>query len=180
MDFPNAVAKTIAEQITIDEQAHVALLRDALGGLAVAKPAINLSALDSAMWNAEDFASVIPAIRFTYLSKDGEEGYPGNLFVSVTFSLDEQNELRITYHATTDKPTIVNLTNHSYFNLGGAASGTILNELVTLHADTFTPVDATLIPTGEIQDVTGTSYDFTQPTAVGAHLKELGHKPPGL
>lgn len=134
---------------------------------------------DKRMWNAEPFESEVPAVRFTYLSKDGEEGYPGNLFVSVTFSLDEQDELRITYHATTDQPTVLNLTNHSYFNLGGAGSGTILNELVTLHADKFTPVDNTLIPTGEIQDVAGTPYDFRQPTAVGAHIKELTNKPQG-
>ena len=138
-----------------------------------------LRGFDKRMWNAESFVSDVPAIRFTYLSKDGEEGYPGNLFVSVTFSLDEQNELRITYHATTDKPTVLNLSNHSYFNLGGAGSGPILNELVTLHADKFTPVDDTLIPTGEIQDVAGTPYDFRQPTAVGAHIKELKDKPQG-
>ena len=138
-----------------------------------------LRGFDKRMWNAEPFVSDIPAVRFTYLSKDGEEGYPGNLFVSVTFSLDEQNELRITYHATTDKPTIVNLTNHAYFNLGGAGGGTILNELVTLHADKFTPVDDTFIPTGEIQDVAGTPYDFLKPTAIGARIRELKNRPLG-
>jgi aldose 1-epimerase len=138
-----------------------------------------LRGFDKRLWNAEPIESEFPAVRFTYLSKDGEEGYPGNLFVSVTFSLNEENELRITYHATTDKPTVLNLTNHSYFNLGGAGSGTILNELVTLHADKFTPVDDTLIPTGEIQDVAGTIYDFLQPTAVGTHIRELKGKPQG-
>jgi aldose 1-epimerase len=130
-------------------------------------------------WNFEQVESDVPAIRLTYLSKDGEEGYPGNLFVSVTFSLTDDNELRIAYSATTDKTTILNLTNHSYFNLGGAASGTILDDLVTLHADKFTPVDATLIPTGEIKDVADTPYDFRQPTAAGAHIKQLNDKPQG-
>jgi len=130
-------------------------------------------------WNFEQVESDTAAARFTYLSKDGEEGYPGNLFVSVTFSLNDDNELRLAYSATTDQPTILNLTNHSYFNLGGAGSGPILNELVTLHADQFTPVDSTLIPTGEIKDVAGTPYDFRQPTAVGAHLKQLDDKPQG-
>jgi aldose 1-epimerase len=139
-----------------------------------------LRGFDKRMWNAEPITpSETPAVRFTYLSKDGEEGYPGNLFVSVTFSLNEQNELRITYHATTDKPTVLNLSNHAYYNLGGAGSGTILNELVTLHADKFTPVDDTLIPTGEIQDVAGTPYDFRQPTVINAHIKELKGKPQG-
>ena len=131
------------------------------------------------MWNFEQIESDEPAVRFTYLSKDGEEGYPGNLFVSVTFSLNDDNELHITYAATTDKPTILNLTNHSYFNLGGAAGGPILNELVTIHADKFTPVDATLIPTGEIKDVAGTPYDFRQPTAPAAHIRQLDDKPQG-
>jgi aldose 1-epimerase len=131
------------------------------------------------LWNFEQVESDTPAVRFTYLSKDGEEGYPGNLYVSVTFSLNDDNELRLSYSATTDKPTILNLSNHSYFNLGGAGSGTILNELVTLHADKFTPVDRTLIPTGAIQDVAGTPYDFRQPTAVGAHIKELDDRPQG-
>jgi aldose 1-epimerase len=131
------------------------------------------------MWNFEQVDSDDPAVRFTYLSKDGEEGYPGNLYVSVTYSLNDDNELRLSYEATTDKATVLNLTNHSYFNLGGAASGTILGELVTIHGDKYTPVDNTLIPTGEIKDVAGTPYDFTTPTPVGAHIKELKDKPQG-
>jgi aldose 1-epimerase len=138
-----------------------------------------LRGFDKRMWNFEEVESDTPAVRFTYLSKDGEEGYPGNLYVSVTYTLSEENELRITYHATTDKMTVLNLTNHSYFNLAGAGNGTILDELVTLHADKFTPVDDTLIPTGEIKDVAGTPYDFSQPTVVGLHLKELNDKPLG-
>jgi aldose 1-epimerase len=138
-----------------------------------------LRGFDKKMWNFEQVDSDTPAVRFTYLSKDGEEGYPGNLYVSVTYSLNDDNELRISYEATTDKDTVINLTNHSYFNLGGAGSGTILGELVTIHADKFTPVDDTLIPTGEITDVAGTPYDFTTPTPVGAHIKELKNTPRG-
>ena len=134
---------------------------------------------DKRMWNFEPVEADEPAVRFTYLSKDGEEGYPGNLFVSVTYSLSDDNELKIDYQASTDKPTILNLANHSYFNLAGAGNGTILDEMVTIHADKFTPVDDTLIPTGEIKDVAGTPYDFRQPTAIGAHIKELTNKPQG-
>ena len=129
---------------------------------------------DKRMWKVEQVESDIPAVRFSRLSPDGEEGYPGNLFVSVTFSLNDDNELRISYEATTDKATIINLTNHSYFNLAGG--GTILDHILTLHADAYTPVDATLIPTGEIKSVAGTPWDFLHPTPIGLHLKETGGK----
>jgi aldose 1-epimerase len=138
-----------------------------------------LRGFDKRMWNFEQVESDVPAVRFTYLSKDGEEGYPGNLYVSVTFSLSDDNELSIEFSATTDKTTILNLANHSYFNLAGADKGTILGETVTLHADQYTPVDSTLIPTGEIKDVADTPYDFRQPTVIGTHIKELPGKPQG-
>jgi aldose 1-epimerase len=134
---------------------------------------------DKHVWKVEPVESDIPAIRFTRLSPDGEEGYPGNLFVSVTFSLSDDNRLRIAYQATTDKPTILNLTNHSYFNLAGTGEGTILDHLVTLQARAYLPVDANLIPTGEIKDVTGTPWDFLNPTPIGLHLKETGGNPVG-
>jgi aldose 1-epimerase len=136
-----------------------------------------LRGFDKRMWKVEPVESDIPALRFSRLSPDGEEGYPGNLFVSVTFSLNNDNDLRISYEATTDKPTIINLTNHCYFNLSGG--GTIRNHVLTLHADAFTPVDATLIPTGEIKKVAGTPWDFRAPTPIGLHLKETGGDPIG-
>ncbi|HWZ13833.1 MAG TPA: aldose epimerase family protein [Mucilaginibacter sp.] len=111
------------------------------------------------------------SITFTYLSKDMEEGFPGNLNCTVTYELTDDNAFKISYEATTDKTTIVNLTNHSYFNLNGVGSGTILNHLVELKAANFTPVDSTLIPTGKIQPVAGTPFDFTKPATIGSRIE---------
>lgn len=138
-----------------------------------------LMGFDKQMWKATQLEAEPPAIRFTRTSPDGEEGYPGTLKVSVTFTLTEKNELRISYKATTDKPTVVNLTNHTYFNLAGAGNGTILDHVVTLHADAFTPVDAGLIPTGEIKNVVGTPWDFTSPKTIGKDLQAVGGTPVG-
>ena len=110
-------------------------------------------------------------VTLTYLSADGEMGFPGNLKTEVTYSLNEQNELRIDYKASTDKATVLNLTNHSYFNLAGAGNGDVLKQLATLHANHYTPVTGKLIPTGELAPVAGTPMDFTQPTAIGKHIK---------
>jgi aldose 1-epimerase len=111
-------------------------------------------------------------LELSYLSKDGEEGFPGNLKVTVTYSWTDANALMIEYSATTDKPTVVNLTSHIYFNLAGQGSGEVLNHVVRIDADKFTPVDAGLIPTGELREVAGTPFDFRKPTAIGARIEQ--------
>ena len=110
------------------------------------------------------------SVELHYLSKDGEESYPGNLDVHVTYALTDDNGLSITYKAKTDKTTILNLTNHSYFNLNGEGSGTVNNHSLQLNASKFTPVDATLIPTGKLEPVAGTPFDFTKPEKIGARI----------
>jgi aldose 1-epimerase len=137
-------------------------------------------AFDKVVWKGEDVSGPDgPAVKMSYLSPDGEEGYPGNLSVSVTYTLTSDDALRIDYSATTDKATPVNLTNHSYFNLGGAASGTILGHELMLAADEYTVADETLIPTGEIKSVRGTPLDFTTSTTIGARFDQLSGEPKG-
>jgi aldose 1-epimerase len=125
---------------------------------------------NKAVWASRELPD--DGLELTYLSKDGEEGYPGNLKVIVTYHLTDASELKIDYAATTDKDTVINLTNHSYFNLKGGGNGDILDHLVTLNADRFTPVDAGLIPTGELRSVSGTPFDFRKATAVGARIEQ--------
>jgi len=129
---------------------------------------------DKVIWNGRTFKNNDEAgVRLTYLSADGDEGFPGDLNCTVTYALTKDNELKIRYEATTDKPTIVNLTNHSYFNLAGAGAGDVLNHQIMINADYYTPSDQALIPTGEIHCVDGTPLDFTEPTAIGARIAEL-------
>lgn len=129
------------------------------------------------MWQSK---TISDGVELTYLSKDGEEGYPGDLSVTVRYTLTG-GDLKIEYSATTDKPTVLNLTNHSYFNLSGQGNGTILQEQLQLNASRFTPVDSTLIPTGELKSVAGTPFDFLKPHAVGERINaddeqiRLGH-----
>jgi aldose 1-epimerase len=132
-----------------------------------------LKGFDKVVWQARDASDgQTQRLELSYLSKDGEEGYPGNLSVTVVYTLTDANELRIDYAATTDKDTVVNLTNHSYFNLGGPAEADILGHELTLYADKFTPVDKTLTPTGELRNVEGTPLDFRKPAAIGARINQ--------
>jgi aldose 1-epimerase len=132
---------------------------------------------NNVVWKAKEIAD---GVELTYLSKDGEAGYPGNLTTTVRYTL-VKGELRIDYSATTDKNTVVNLTNHSYFNLAGQGKGDILKQQLTLMASRFTPVDAGLIPTGELRPVAGTPFDFTKATVIGERIDaddeqiKLGH-----
>lgn len=131
-----------------------------------------LKGFDKQVWKATPTPS---GVELSYLSRDGEEGYPGNLNATVVYTLTDQNELRIDYSATTDQPTVVNLTNHSYFNLAGNGSGTIERHIIQLNADRYTPVNENLIPTGELAPVAGTPFDFRQPKQIRGSIRS-GHE----
>lgn len=128
---------------------------------------------DRLPWDGTPSATGAPAIQFRRRSPDGEEGYPGNLDVKVTYTLGSKNDLQIDYEATTDRPTPLNLTNHSFFNLAGEGTEPILGHVVTLKASRYTPVDAGLIPTGEIASLTGTPLDFREPHPIGERIEAL-------
>lgn len=132
-----------------------------------------LKGFDKVVWDPSPLTENTPALTINYLSKDGEEGYPGNLKVSVKFSLSDDNELKIEYDAQTDKATPINLTNHSYWNLTGDVSNTILNNSLMIDADRYTPVDTGLIPTGEWKSVKGTPFDFTTPHKIGERIAQV-------
>lgn len=139
-----------------------------------------LKGFDKVAWSAREVSDVdTVGLELKYTSKDGEEGFPGNLSVRVLYTLTENNELKIEYDAAADADTVINLTNHSYFDLSGHAAGNILGHRVAINADTFTPVHANLIPTGELRNVAGTPFDFRQPTAIGeridGHDEQLGY-----
>ncbi|QMU30405.1 aldose epimerase family protein [Adhaeribacter radiodurans] len=126
---------------------------------------------DKKLWTATSTNGTEPSLKLHYTSPDGEEGYPGTLNVDVTYTLQKDNALRIDYRATTDKVTVVNLTNHAYFNLSGMKRD-ILNQELMIKANKFLPTDATQIPTGELKAVAGTPFDFTKPTVVGARIND--------
>jgi len=130
-----------------------------------------LTGFDKVVWTAEPYSNETEAgVVLSYVSPDGEEGYPGELSVRVTYALTAGGDLRIDYEATTDAPTVVNLTHHGYWNLAGHGARDILEHELALNASRFTPVDETLIPTGELRDVDGTPFDFREPTAIGARI----------
>lgn len=132
---------------------------------------------DAVVWKAEEVKQDNAAgVKFSYTSKDGEEGYPGNLDVAVTYLLTDNDELSINYEAKTDKATVLNLTNHCYWNLGGAGSGDILDTELTIAAEEYLPIDENSIPTG-VAKVEGTAMDFRQPTTIGARIDELKKEP---
>jgi aldose 1-epimerase len=133
---------------------------------------------DAVMWKGEPVKTDEGVgVKFTYLSKDGEEGYPGNLNAEVTYLLTNNNELRIDYKATTDKPTVINLTNHNYWNLGGQKAGQVLDHLLMINGDKYIPVDETSIPTGEIASVEGTPFDFREMHAIGDKMDDVKKLP---
>ena len=163
--FANRIARG---RFTLDGKTYTLAINNGVNALHG-----GLVGFDKVVWRAEaltDPASV--GLLLTHTSPDGDQGYPGTLKVRVTYTLNNRNELIIGYEATTDKPTIINLTNHSYFNLAGAGNGDILKHIVTIDADSITPIDSTLIPTGKIAAVAGTPFDFRSPTAIGTHIDD--------
>lgn len=135
---------------------------------------------DKAVWKAKPLTdSNSVGVRLSHRSLDGDEGYPGNLAVTVIYTLTDQNELKIEYTATTDKSTPINLTNHTYWNLADGGGSDVLNHVLTLNANRYLPVDDGLIPTGELKSVAGTPMDFTKPTAIGARINDVPGEPKG-
>jgi aldose 1-epimerase len=140
-----------------------------------------LKGFDKVVWKGE-LLPPLPhkgSVKFSYSSPDGDEGYPGNLNATVVYTLDDENQLTLDFTATTDKTTVLNLTNHTYWNLGGAAAGTILDHLMLINAQKYVPVDPAGIPTGELKDVKGTPLDFTTPHVIGERIEQMTGTPGG-
>lgn len=163
--YANRIAKG---KFTLDGVTHTLAVNNGVNALHG-----GLKGFDKVVWTAKErHDSSGVGVVFTYTSRDGEEGFPGTLTLEVTYTLTDRNEFAIDYRATTDKATPVNLTQHSYFNLAGDGSGEVLGHRIAIDADAFTPVDATLIPTGELRAVQGTPFDLRTPTAIGAHIDD--------
>jgi len=158
--FGNRIAKG---KFTLDGKQYTLFTNNGINTLHGGKPGFQ-----QVVWDAKPVDST--TLQLTYLAKDMEGGFPGNLHVKVIYHLTDDNGLQISYEATTDKATVVNLTSHPFFNLNGAGSGTILNHSVQILADGYTPIDSTLIPTGKIEPVKGTPFDFNQSTKIGARI----------
>lgn len=159
-------------RFTLDGQDYTLATNNSPGGIPCALHG-GRRGFDKRVWTATPLREATRAgVRLEYLSPDGEEGYPGNLRTVVHYWLTDANELRLEYHATTDRATPVNLTNHLYFNLAGEGSPSVLAHRLTLHADAYTPVNAGLIPTGALAPVAGTPFDFTTPVAIGARIAD--------
>ena len=132
-----------------------------------------IKGFDKVVWTAKEMRTKMgPALSLTYISKDGEEGYPGTLTATVVYTLTNNNELKLDYTVTTDKDTVSNLTHHSYFNLAGEGNGDILSHILTLNGSRFTPTDTGSIPTGELKAVAGTPFDFLKPTVIGKRIND--------
>ena len=167
--YANRIAKG---KFTLDGKVYGLALNDGPNSLHG-----GVKGFDKRMWKIESVSSGPEAkVVFSYVSADGEEGFPGELKVTATYSLNEHSELRLEYRATTSKPTVLNLTNHSYFNLSGNDARDVMGDMVTLHAARFTPVDASLIPTGERRAVEGTVFDFRAPHRVGDRIRDARDK----
>ena len=165
--YANRIAKG---RFTLDGKAYTLAVNNGKNSLHG-----GLVGFDKVLWTGMPFDSATSGkvgVVFSYTSKDGEEGYPGALAVRVTYTLNDSDELTVEYHATTDKATPLNLSQHTYFNLAGQASGAVLDQVISINADRFTPVDSTLIPTGELRPVDGTAFDLRKPVAIGAHIND--------
>jgi len=164
--FGNRIAKG---KFTLEGKQYNLFLNNGQNALHGGKPGYQ-----SVVWDAKQIDST--TLQLTYLSKDMEAGFPGNLNIRVIYKLTNDNGLIVSYEATTDKTTVINLTSHPFFNLNGAGSGTILNHKVQILADSYTPIDSTLIPTGKIEPVKGTPFDFTEFETIGARIKETNEQ----
>ena len=161
--YGNRIAKG---QFTIDGKTYTSSINDGVNTLHGGKIGYHYVVWDAKLINKT-------TLELSYISKDLEEGYPGNLNIKVTYKLNEDNELNIDYKATTDKKTVLNLTNHAYFNLNGEGKGTITNHELEIYANEFTPIDTTLIPTGKLQPVINTPFDFNKATKIGARINDV-------